>query len=114
MIMIHLMVQVYVDYIHVVDLAKGHVLAIEKYNKPGLHICNLGTGRGYSVLELVHAFERVNGVKVKYEIKPRRAGDIATCYADPTRAKEELGWVATRGIDEMCRDTWNFAKTRMK
>ena len=102
------------DYIHVVDLAKGHVLAIEKYNKPGLHICNLGTGRGYSVLELVHAFERVNGVKVKYEIKPRRAGDIATCYADPTRAKEELGWVATRGIDEMCRDTWNFAKTRMK
>ena len=74
----------------------------------------LGTGQGYSVLELVHAFERVNGVKVKYEIKPRRAGDIATCYADPTRAKEELGWVATRGIDEMCRDTWNFAKTRMK
>ena len=102
------------DYIHVVDLAKGHVLAIEKYNKPGLHICNLGTGQGYSVLELVHAFERVNGVKVKYEIKPRRAGDIATCYADPIRAKEELGWVATRGIDEMCRDTWNFAKTRMK
>ena len=102
------------DYIHVVDLAKGHVLAIEKYNKPGLHVCNLGTGQGYSVLELVHAFERVNGVKVKYEIKPRRAGDIATCYADPTRAKEELGWVATRGIDEMCRDTWNFAKTRMK
>lgn len=102
------------DYIHVVDLAKGHVLAIEKYNKPGLHICNLGTGRGYSVLELVHAFERVNGVKVKYEIKPRRAGDIATCYADPTRAKEELGWVATKGIDDMCRDTWNFAKTRMK
>ena len=102
------------DYIHVVDLAKGHVLAIEKYNKPGLHICNLGTGRGYSVLELVHAFERVNGVKVRYEIKPRRAGDIATCYADPTRAKEELGWVATKGIDDMCRDTWNFAKTRMK
>lgn len=102
------------DYIHVVDLAKGHVLAIEKYNKPGLHICNLGTGRGYSVLELVHAFERVNGVKVKYEIKPRRAGDIATCYADPTRAKVELGWVATKGIDDMCRDTWNFAKTRMK
>ena len=101
------------DYIHVVDLAKGHVLAIEKYNKPGLHICNLGTGQGYSVLELVHAFERVNGVKVKYEIKPRRAGDIATCYADPTRAKEELGWVATRGIDEMCRDTWNFAKKQL-
>lgn len=72
------------DYIHVVDLAKGHVAAIEKYNKPGVHICNLGTGQGYSVLEIVHAFEKVNGVKVKYEIKERRPGDIATCYADPT------------------------------
>ena len=102
------------DYIHVVDLAKGHVLAIEKYNKPGLHICNLGTGQGYSVLELVHAFERVNGVKVKYEIKPRRAGDIATCYADPTRAKEQLGWVAEKNLDDMCRDTWNFAKQFIK
>ena len=102
------------DYIHVVDLAKGHVLAIEKYNTPGVHICNLGTGKGYSVLDLVKAFERVNGVKINYEIKPRRAGDIATCYADPTRAKNELGWVATRGIDDMCRDTWNFAKKNMK
>ena len=102
------------DYIHVVDLAKGHVLAIEKYNTPGVHICNLGTGKGYSVLDLVKAFERVNGVKINYEIKPRRAGDIATCYADPTRAKNELGWVATRDIDDMCRDTWNFAKKHMK
>lgn len=102
------------DYIHVVDLAKGHVLAIEKYTTPGVHICNLGTGKGYSVLDLVKAFERVNGVKINYEIKPRRAGDIATCYADPTRAKNELGWVATRGIDDMCRDTWNFAKKNMK
>ena len=102
------------DYIHVVDLAKGHVLAIEKYTEPGVHICNLGTGKGYSVLDLVKAFERVNGVKINYVIKERRAGDIATCYADPTRAKEQLGWVATRGINEMCRDTWNFAKKHMK
>lgn len=101
------------DYIHVVDLAKGHVLAIEHYSKPGVHICNLGTGRGFSVLELVHAFERVNGVKVNYEIKDRRPGDIATCYADPTRAKEQLGWVAEKTIDDMCRDTWNFAKKHM-
>ena len=102
------------DYIHVVDLAKGHVLAIEKYSEPGVHICNLGTGVGYSVLDIVKAFERVNGVKINYEIKDRRPGDIATCYADPSRAKKELGWVATRGIDEMCRDTWNFAKKHMK
>ena len=101
------------DYIHVVDLAKGHVLAIEKYATPGVHICNLGTGKGYSVLEIVKAFEKVNGVKVPYEIKPRRAGDIATCYADPTRAKEQLGWVAEKTLDDMCRDTWNFAKKHM-
>lgn len=98
------------DYIHVVDLAKGHVLAIEKYTEPGVHITNLGTGKGYSVLEIVEAFKRVNGVDVPYVIKERRPGDIATCYADPTKAKEELGWVAERGIDEMCRDAWNFAK----
>ena len=101
------------DYIHVVDLAKGHVLAIEKYATPGVHICNLGTGKGYSVLEIVKAFEKVNGVKVPYEIKPRRAGDIATCYADPTRAKEQLGWVAEKTLEDMCRDTWNFAKKHM-
>ena len=95
------------DYIHVVDLAKGHVKAIEHYANPGVHICNLGTGTGYSVLDLVKAFERVN--HVKYVIKDRRPGDIATCYANPARAKEELDWVATKGIDEMCRDTWNYA-----
>ena len=97
------------DYIHVVDLAKGHVKAIEHYANPGVHICNLGTGTGYSVIDLVKAFERVNNVKVKYVIKDRRPGDIATCYANPARAKEELDWVATKGIDEMCRDTWNYA-----
>ena len=97
------------DYIHVVDLAKGHVKAIEHYANHGVHICNLGTGTGYSVLDLVKAFERVNNVKVKYVIKDRRPGDIATCYANPARAKEELDWVATKGIDEMCRDTWNYA-----
>ena len=96
-------------YFHVVDLAKGHVKAIEHYANPGVHICNLGTGTGYSVLDLVKAFERVNNVKVKYVIKDRRPGDIATCYANPARAKEELDWVATKGIDEMCRDTWNYA-----
>ena len=97
------------DYIHVVDLAKGHVKAIEHYANPGVHICNLGTGTGYSVLDLVKAFERVKNVKVQYVIKDRRPGDIATCYANPARAKEELDWVATKGIDEMCRDTWNYA-----
>ena len=102
------------DYIHVVDLAKGHVLAIEKYADPGVHICNLGTGKGYSVLEIVHSFERVNGIKINYVIKPRRPGDIATCYADPSRAKRELGWVAEKNIDDMCRDTWNFAKKQME
>ena len=97
------------DYIHVVDLAKGHVKAIEHYAKPGVHICNLGTGTGYSVLDLVKTFERVNNVKVNYVIKERRPGDIATCYANPERAKKELGWVATKGIEDMCRDTWNYA-----
>ena len=97
------------DYIHVVDWAKGHVKAIEHYAKPGVHICNLGTGTGYSVLDLVKTFERVNNVKVNYVIKDRRPGDIATCYANPERAKKELGWVATKGIEDMCRDTWNYA-----
>ena len=97
------------DYIHVVDLAKGHVKAIEHYANPGVHICNLGTGTGYSVLDLVKTFERVNNVKVNYVIKDRRPGDIATCYANPERAKKELGWVATKGIEDMCRDTWNYA-----
>ncbi|MGN8799284.1 UDP-glucose 4-epimerase GalE [Candidatus Merdisoma sp. HCP28S3_D10] len=98
------------DYIHVVDLAKGHVAAIKKVEKtdPGVLIYNLGTGKGYSVLDVVHAFEKACGKKIPYEIKPRRAGDIATCYADPTKAKKELGWVAEYGIEEMCEDSWRW------
>lgn len=99
------------DYIHVVDLAKGHLKALEYAMKnTGAVEVNLGTGKGTSVLELVSAFERVNSVKVKYKIAPRRSGDIATCYAGTARAKELLEWEATLGIDEMCRDTWNFIK----
>lgn len=98
------------DYIHVVDLAKGHVAAIQKVEKtePGVLIYNLGTGKGYSVLDVVHAFEKACGKEIPYEIKPRRAGDIATCYADPTKAKNELGWVAEYGIEEMCEDSWRW------
>ena len=98
------------DYIHVVDLAKGHVAAIQKVEKtePGVLIYNLGTGKGYSVLDVVHAFEKACGKEIPYEIKPRRAGDIATCYADPTKAKNELGWVAQYGIEEMCEDSWRW------
>lgn len=98
------------DYIHVVDLAKGHIKALEKLEKEGkgLFIYNLGTGKGYSVLDMVKAFEKSTGKKVAYKIAPRRAGDIATCYSDPTKAKEELGWKATKTLDEMCKDSWNF------
>ena len=99
------------DYIHVCDLAAGHVSALQAIErKCGLVIYNLGTGHGYSVLDVVHAFERVNGVKVPYSIKPRRAGDIATCYCNPAKAYKELGWKAQFGIDEMCRDAWNWQK----
>ncbi|WP_213818824.1 UDP-glucose 4-epimerase GalE [Garciella nitratireducens] len=97
------------DYIHVVDLAQGHVAALEKLIE-GVHIYNLGTGQGTSVLQLVQAFEEVNGVKIPYEIVGRRSGDIAQCYADVTKAKKELGWTAKRGIKEMVRDAWNFEK----
>ena len=98
------------DYIHVVDLAKGHVNALEKLNKEGkgLYIYNLGTGTGYSVLDMVKAFEKTTGKKVQYKIAPRRAGDIATCYADPQKAKEELGWEANKTLEDMCRDSWNY------
>ena len=98
------------DYIHVVDLAKGHIKALEKLEKEGkgLFIYNLGTGKGYSVLDMVKAFEKSTGKKVAYKIAPRRAGDIATCYSDPAKAKEELGWEATKTLDEMCEDSWNF------
>ena len=97
------------DYIHVVDLAEGHVAAIEKLTE-GLQIYNLGTGQGTSVLQLIHAFEEVNNIKVPYEIVGRRPGDIASCYADTSKAERELGWKARRGIKEMCRDAWRFEK----
>ncbi len=99
------------DYIHVVDLAKGHVKALEKIvENPGVKIYNLGTGKGYSVLEVVKNFEDASGVEIPYVIAPRRAGDIAECYADPSLAKEELGWEAEFGIREMCADSWNWQK----
>ena len=99
------------DYIHVVDLARGHVCALKAIQeKKGLAIYNLGTGHGYSVLDVVNAFEKANGLKVPYAIKPRRPGDIATCYCNPAKAKAELGWEAQFGIEEMCRDSWNFQK----
>ncbi|MCI9307372.1 MAG: UDP-glucose 4-epimerase GalE [Lachnospiraceae bacterium] len=97
------------DYIHVVDLAKGHVAAIKKLEeKKGVLIYNLGTGKGYSVLDVVHAFEKACGKKIPYAVKPRRPGDIATCYADPAKAKAELGWEAENGIEEMCADSWKW------
>lgn len=98
------------DYIHVVDLAKGHIKAIEKLNKEnkGLFIYNLGTGHGYSVLDMVKAFEKATGKEVPYKIVERRPGDIAECYSDPKKAEEELGWKATKTLQEMCNDSWNF------
>ena len=98
------------DYIHVVDLARGHVKALEKLDKEGkgLYIYNLGTGTGYSVLDIVNAFEKANNIKVPYSIAPRRAGDIAKCFADPKKAREELGFVATKTLEDMCKDAWNF------
>ena len=104
------------DYIHVVDLAKGHVCALNKLDKEqkGLFIYNLGTGKGYSVLDMVKAFEKATGKNVPYKIAPRREGDIATCYANPKKAKEELGWVATKTLDDMCKDSWNYIETSSK
>ena len=97
------------DYIHVVDLAKGHVKAINYiFSNPGLDVINLGTGVGYSVLDMVKAFGRACGKEIPYEIKPRRAGDIAMCYADPAKAARVLGWKAEKGLDEMCADTWRW------
>ncbi|ASS87261.1 UDP-glucose 4-epimerase GalE [Geobacillus lituanicus] len=97
------------DYIHVVDLAIGHVKALEKVlAATGVEAYNLGTGRGYSVLEVVSAFERATGVNIPYKIVDRRPGDVAVCYADPTKAKRELGWIAARGIEDMCRDAWRW------
>lgn len=97
------------DYIHVVDLAVGHLKALEKLeSNPGLVIYNLGTGKGSSVLDMVKAFENASGKKVPYRIAPRRPGDIAECYADPSKAEKELNWTAKRGIKEMCEDTWRW------
>lgn len=103
------------DYIHVCDLATGHVAALKAIEKKaGLAIYNLGTGHGYSVLDVVKAFETANGLKIPYSIKPRRPGDIATCYCNPAKAKAELGWEAQYGIEDMCRDSWNFQKNNPK
>ena len=99
------------DYIHVVDLALGHIKALDRLLKvKGCEVYNLGTGKGYSVLEVLHAFEKACGKQIPYVIDPRRPGDIAECYADPTKAKNELGWVAEYGIEEMCADSWNWQK----
>lgn len=98
------------DYIHVVDLAIGHVKALDRLEKDGMgmHIYNLGTGTGYSVLDIVNAFEKANNIKIPYKIVDRRPGDIAICYANPTKAKEELGFVATKTLEDMCKDAWNY------
>ena len=99
------------DYIHVVDLAIGHIKAIEKISKDkGLFIYNLGTGIGYSVLDIINAFERANGIKINYKIAPRREGDIAICYSDPTKALNEIGFKTTKTLEDMCKDSWNYEK----
>lgn len=103
------------DYIHVVDLALGHLKAIDKAREiKGVEAYNLGTGTGYSVLDIVKAFEKANNIKIKYEITDRRAGDIAVCFADPTKAKEELGWEAARDLEQMCKDSWRYTKNNIK
>lgn len=99
------------DYIHVVDLARGHVAAIDFMNRHnGEHVFNLGTGIGYSVLDMVKAFEKANGIKIPFEFAPRRPGDLAVCYSSPEKASSELGWKAENNLEDMCRDTWNWQK----
>lgn len=103
------------DYIHVLDLAAGHVLALEKLSvKPGLVIYNLGTGKGYSVLDIIGTFEKVNNIKIPYALNPRRPGDIDECYADTTKARAELNFIAKYNLEDMCRDSWNFQKTTVR
>ncbi len=104
------------DYIHVLDLANGHIKAMEKLKKEnsGLHIYNLGTGVGYSVLEIVKNFEKINNVKVNYKITDRRPGDISICYTNPNKAFKELGWRAEKGIEDMCKDAWNYIRKHNK
>jgi len=101
------------DYIHVLDLAEGHVTALDKLTA-GVHIYNLGTGHGISVLQLVKAFEEANGLDLPYEIAARRPGDIAECYADATKAERDWGWTAKRNLVDMCRDAWRFEKSVLK
>ena len=102
------------DYIHVVDLAIGHVKTINKLEEAnGVFIYNLGTGTGYSVLDIVKNFEKANNIEVKYKICPRRPGDVATCYSDPKKAEKELGWKAEKGIEQMCKDSWNYKSRNM-
>ena len=102
------------DYIHIVDLAKGHIKAIDRVNKMnGVEIYNLGTGKGYSVLDIVKNFEKATGIKIKYEIVPRRAGDIAECYADASKAERILGWKAEKSLEDMCKDSWRFTKNNI-
>ena len=98
------------DYIHVTDLAKGHTAALGRIEKSGVYVYNLGTGRGYSVLEVIAAFGRACGKELPYRIVPRREGDIAECYADPSKAERELGWKAQLGLDEMCASVWNWQR----
>ncbi|WP_295584982.1 UDP-glucose 4-epimerase GalE [uncultured Oscillibacter sp.] len=99
------------DYIHVMDLAEGHAAALRRLeNGCGLLVCNLGTGRGYSVLEVVRAYEKASGRPIPYVVEDRRPGDAAACWADPTRARQELGWSARRGLDEMCASSWNWQR----
>ena len=102
------------DYIHVVDLARGHVAAIDRIKNSGVYVYNLGTGVGYSVLDVIHAYEKACGHSLPYSIKPRRPGDIAACYADASKAERELGWKARYGIDEMCASSWNWQKNNPK
>ena len=103
------------DYIHVVDLARGHLCAVDKaMSGSGLNIYNLGTGKGYSVLDVINAFEKASGVKINYRFAPRRSGDVAVCYSDPSKAKKELGWEAQFGIEQMCRDSWNWQEKNPK
>lgn len=103
------------DFIHVCDLAHGHLCALNKLKtNPGLVIYNLGTGKGYSVLDMVKAFEKVNGIKIPYQVTPRRSGDIATCYADPTKAKNEMGFITSKTLEDMCRDSWKWQSKNPK
>ena len=97
------------DYIHVVDLAEGHLRALEALQtRTGAHVWNLGTGQGYSVFEMIQAFERASGRKIPFKVSPRRSGDIATCFADPSKAQQDLGWQANRGLAQMMQDAWRW------